>query len=388
MEDVATLEQSEVKVEKKKRFTALDVVRGLTMALMILANNPGSWGHMWPFMEHAAWIGFTLADAIFPSFMTCMGFAMVFSMKYVTKFDLTFLRKVVVRGLLLILVGYIISTLSGTFSKMSDGKNFVDAINETFYKFRFYGVFPRLGLTFLVSGTILVLTKKNLKWLIGISGAIFIGYLFLLGFGHGYEFSTSNIIHIVDYAIFPPNHLYPAVIDPEGLLSTIPCIGQVLMAYVIGKIFIDYKDRRKALLGLFATAGLLVIGGIFMSSFCPISKKVWSVSFVLITSGITFGLISIVAFFENMKHGEKVFYIWKVIGANSLAIYIFSTLLGIALNDIKINGNTIHGWIYNGFITMCGNNLPAASFVYGMMILIVSWLFGFLLYKKNIFIKI
>ena len=397
MENVIKVKQAQeqVKSTKKKRFEALDIVRGFTIAMMILANNPGSWGHMWPFLEHAPWIGFTMTDWIFPSFITCMGFAMVFSLKHVNKIDLLFLRKVVIRGLALILIGYVFSAASGTFSRMSDGKDFVTAINETFYNFRFYGVFVRLGLTFLLSGTIIVLTKKNLKLLIGITSCIIVGYLFLLGFGHGYEFSKSNVIYIVDNAIFSPNHLYAQTIgglrltmDPEGLISTIPCIGQALMSFIIGKIFIEYKGKNNPLLGLFVTASLLIICGLFMSTFCPISKKVWSISFVLITSGITFGLISIVSFFAPKKHSEKVFYPWKVLGVNSLGVYIISSIIGMILNDANVNNNSLHVWIYKGFSTMCGTNADAASFIYAMMILVVSWFIALFLYKKKIYIKL
>lgn len=129
MKKIAKREVHNVISAPKQRFVALDVVRGITMALMIIASNPGG-DYVWSFLEHVEWVGFTLADAIYPAFMTCMGFAMVFSLKHIEKFDWLFVRKVILRGLLLIIIGWVLEWLGGFIDKLYNGATFVQAATE------------------------------------------------------------------------------------------------------------------------------------------------------------------------------------------------------------------------------------------------------------------
>ena len=383
----------------KKRFIALDVVRGITIALMIIANNPGSWGHMWSFLEHPAWIGFTLADVIFPTFITCMGFAMVFSLKHVEKVDWLFVRKVILRGLILILIGWFFTGFSAFLDNASDGKDFIENIINVGENFRFTGVFFRLGLVSLLTSAIIVLTKKNLKIILAISGVIIFAYFFVLGYGHGYEFSNQNICYIVDRSIFSEAHIYHLRIDgvrigidPEGFLSSIPCIAQTLLAYSIGKIFIEKrnKDKANANLWLFAVASILIVVGLFCSLFSPIFKKVWSPSFVFLTTGIAMTTIAFFSFITIKKEHKKGLYIFNAIGSNALGIYLISSILALSLNHIPVNldGMNIHDAIYKGFSVMCCQNLETASFLYSVLLLLICGAIALLLYRKKIFIRL
>lgn len=397
----ATMRSTPVEVEQKiihKRFVPLDVIRGVAILLMLIAEFSGN-GNSWSFLNHAQWIGFTLVDLPFAVFVTCMGFAMVFSLKHIEKIDLTFVKKVVIRGVLLIAIGLLLNFFDKFFGNLFNQTP--DAFINAISNLRVYGPLQRLGFVFLCAAFIIALTKKDIRWILGIGGGILFVYLFILGFGHGYENSTDNIIHLFDSSIFPAANLYPVSrcpVDPEGGLSMLPAIGQVLIAYGIAKLFMEYKDRNKATLSLFACASLMIIVALLFSTFCPIIKRAWTTSYALLTTGIAFGLIALVSFFTLDKPHNKSLYVFKVLGANALSIYIFMYLVMFFFKHIPVGQGTdelghivnlnINYFMNNGLVAMCGGYEPLASFIHALIYAGVTWFVAWLLYRKNIIIKL
>lgn len=173
------------------------------------------------------------------------------------------------------------------------GKDFFQVLFD-FSNFRIMGVFTRIALSYLF-GALIVLFVHNKKVIVGIIASILIGYAFLLFFGHGYDMdANTNIIAIVDNNVLGTDHVYKMGIDsnteipfdPEGIVSTIPCIAQTLLGFLIGRIILDKKKNlSNKIIYMFVIGFSLLVVGFLTSTFIPCFKKVWSTSFVLITVG-------------------------------------------------------------------------------------------------------
>ena len=377
---------------KKQRFVALDVVRGLCILFVWINFNVGT--KTYPFLAHGDWADFRLIDWPFGGFILCMGFAMFFGLKHFDKIDGAFIKKLLIRSFALIGVGLCLYYTSGFLTYLNKGEG-AQSFVLAFKNLRLCGIFQRLGFVYLMAGLIVILAKKNVKLLSIISGSILFAYLFILGFGHGYEFSSSNVCYIVDNAIFTSGHLYSMTIngvtltlDPEGLLSCLPCIAQALFGFVVAKLYFSYKDKKGANLSLFALSAILIIAAILLSPFCPIIKKTWTTSYAILTSGITLMLISLVAFFTMNEPHDKTLFFFKVLGTKSLTNYVICALIAYMFKFIPINGQGINLWINQGFNSMCMGNEYVGSLIYTFMFVGVDFLVAWLFYKKKWFIRL
>lgn len=380
---------------KKTRFEPLDYLRGLIMAFVVITEHAGNSCTL-PWLSHSDWTGITFTDWLFPGLVCCMGIAMVFSLKRFSKINGAFIRKVFYRGILLIVVGITLNFFDGWFSRLYDGMG-SEAFMDALYNLRFYGILQRLGFVFIIGAFIIMLTKKNPKRILIIGFSIVLAYLFILGFGHGYEYSEDNIIYIVDNSIFPMNHLYKRKLfditlhlDPEGLVSMISAIAQVLLAYGIGKLFMENKDKdiNGATLVLFAYSSLIVIVGLFVSTFCPIIKRTWTSSYVLITTGITFIVLALFTFLATKKFHEKAFYVLKVLGVNALGIFVLSNFVNYIFKYIPVGEHFLKWYINEVLVWICAGDLSLASFLCSVLLLSLNWFIAWLLYRKNIIIKL
>ena len=238
---------------QRKRLLSLDILRGITVAGMIMVNNPGSWSHIYAPLRHAAWNGCTPTDLVFPFFVFCMGVAMYISH---SKSDFAFTwptaRKIIVRGLLIILIGWALSWYGMALRQFIKGADFVTAMwSYPIANLRYLGVFPRLGLVSLFGGLLLIVFKpKRILW---VSATLMLIYCILQSVTNSFELNAQNMESIVDLKLLGDNHIYHMRnaagerigFDPEGVLSTIPCIAHVL----IGTWILDHALSRKKILG-------------------------------------------------------------------------------------------------------------------------------------------
>ena len=234
---------------ENKRLLAVDILRGITIAGMLLVNNPGSWGHLYAPLKHAEWIGLTPTDLVFPFFVFVMGVAMYFSLrKYYFKPSRQLVFKIVRRTVVLFLIGWAVQW----FGMWLRGFYNPDAHfwTDMFGKLRILGVFQRLALVYFFGSIIAITFKQKLiPWLIAL---ILIVYAFILGFNDGYEFSLNNILSRIDIAWLGEEHMYHETafgerlaLDPEGILSTLPCIAHVLIGFMVGKCLTSIHDNRE-----------------------------------------------------------------------------------------------------------------------------------------------
>lgn len=226
-----------------QRFTALDVFRGMTIIFMIIVNSPGNYSTTYAPLLHANWHGFTLTDLVFPSFLFAVGNAMSFVMK---KWDnmkqSEVLWKILKRSLIIFLLGYLMYWYP--FFKVDDANNISSfPINET----RILGVLQRIALCYFFAALIIRYLRPKITLIIGVL-LLFVYWGLLYAFGDsGQELTlTGNAVLKFDLLLMGENHLYHGEgipFDPEGLLSTLPGIANVIAGYLIG-LYVQKKEQH------------------------------------------------------------------------------------------------------------------------------------------------
>ena len=214
-----------------KRLLSLDVLRGITVAGMILVNNTGKCGYNFAAFAHAKWDGFSPADLVFPMFMFLMGISTYISLCKYNFQCRPAIAKIIKRSLLLIFIGLVMEW----FITAIDSGNYFDLS-----QLRLMGVMQRLGICYGITALLAVTIPH--KRFMPLAIILLIVYFIFQLFGNGFEKSADNIVGIVDSAILGSNHMYlqgRQFVDPEGILSTIPAVSQVMIGFVCGKIIID-----------------------------------------------------------------------------------------------------------------------------------------------------
>lgn len=366
-------------VRPSARLLALDVLRGITIAGMILVNNPGSWSDTYAPLKHASWDGLTPTDLVFPFFMFIMGISTYISLrKFQFAFSPSAALKILRRTVVIFAIGLFITLFS-----MLCRTGTVD-----FSHLRILGVMQRLALCYGATAIIaLVVKHRYIPWLIA---AILVGYFLLLVAGNGFEDSNTSILAIADRAVLGEAHLYRANIDPEGLLSTLPSIAHVLIGFCVGGLLMG-ATLNSQLLRLFLVGTILTFAGFLLSYGCPINKKIWSPTFVLATCGLASSFLALLVWIIDVKGYKGWSRFFESFGVNPLFIYVMAGILSILLNSITIpyGGESIslHGLVYNHVLVPLLGSYPG-SLAYALLFVTLNWGIGYILYKKNIYIKI
>jgi predicted acyltransferase len=376
-----------------QRFVSLDVVRGITIAFMIMVNNNGGSGS-WRFMNHAEWNGLTPTDLVFPTFVFVVGISIVFAFqarlaKGATRAQLT--RHTVQRAVILILLGILVNSFP--FFAVAH--------------MRFYGVLQRIGVCYLVVGLFYLWDSRVWTKIAALVIALG-GYWILLRWvpvpgvglpGRDIPFMdmTQNLVSWIDRHVFP-HHLYlyapdHNVRDPEGLLSDLPAIGTALMGVLTGFWLRTSRSVPTKTLGLAAgSVASLVIGYLWSLSF-PLNKNMWTSSFVLVAGGYSLALLT-VAFFavEQMGWRNKWTWPWLVFGSNAIAAYMFSELLpGVIYNIPGPSGTGRHGNIVAWMVSHSYAHIPNrgwAAFAFSVSFTAICFIPVWILYRKKIFLKV
>jgi predicted acyltransferase len=366
--------------KQQQRVIALDAFRGLTVATMILVNNPGSWGHIYPPLEHASWNGCTPTDLVFPFFLFIVGVSMWFSFKrYDHKLSADSSKKILKRTALIFLVGLLLKAFP-----------FYNMHLETF---RIMGVLQRIALAFGVGAFILL--GINEKWHKYIGAFILLGYWFALTQWGGidpYNIAT-NLVRDIDIAIMGVNHLWSGdglPFDPEGLFSTFPAIVTVMLGYHTGKI-IERNKMEQALNILFVRGLLFILAGMIWNMAMPINKALWTSSYVLYAGGLAMCVLSVALWVIDVKGKKKYITPLLVYGSNALFAFVAAGVFVKTLTVIKIwdgeKSMSVTGWCYKYIYEPIGS-AEFSSFLYALTWVILLWLLSHILYKKKIFVKI
>lgn len=384
---------TETAKKPKQRMLALDILRGITIAGMILVNNPGSWSNMYAPLAHAPWHGLTPTDLIFPFFMFIMGISTFISLrKFEFRLSLPLFIKIIRRTVVIFAIGLAIAWFSKLCYGMAGGKSFLEAANS-FDTLRILGVMPRLALCYgFASLIVLALRCKHILWVVAI---LLIGYGVILLCGNGLVFSEDNIISIIDRAVLGVDHMYKDTVDgvrlaldPEGLLSTIPSIAHVLIGFWAGMKMMEVKDINMRVNRLFIIGAILMFIGFLFDYAIPINKKLWTPTFAIVTCGLASTLLALLIWIIDIKGYKKWCRFFEAFGINPLFMYVLGGVLGILFATIKIGGTSIKTFIYNDFLLSMLGDATLASCLYAIIFIVINWCIGYILYKNKIYIKI
>lgn len=368
------------------RNISLDVFRGMTVCFMIIVNTPGDWSFLYAPLEHASWHGFTPTDLVFPSFLFVVGNAMAFVFsKKETQNNSAFLYKIFKRSFLIFLIGYLLYWFP--FVEWNGDSLMMKPLSET----RIPGVLQRIALCyFFASLMIHFLSEKTV--LITSVLMLFLYWFLLVIFGDVSDpFSLmGNAVLKLDVFLFGESHLYHGegiAFDPEGLLSTIPSIVNVVAGYFAGNLIRKKGNSFETVSNLMVIGSVLIVSALFWHLAFPINKKLWTSSFVLLTVGIDLMLLSILIYFIELKQKKAFVYFFTVFGKNALIIYVISGLLISLFYIFPSKENSLHHFLfYDLFSTFL--NPYNASLSFAIFYTLICWLFGYVLDKRKIYIKL
>lgn len=380
--------QSPAALQGKERFLSLDVFRGITICLMIIVNSPGKGAALYPYLVHARWFGFTLADLVFPSFLFAVGNAMSFSIRQPELISSqTFLLRIFKRTALVFLIGYLMYWFPFA-AQQADGSWVAKPFSST----RVMGVLQRIALAYCCAALLVQYLSRNAVLWIS-AGILLLYWALLYLFGTPGEELTmgGNAITRLDVFLLGENHIYKKdaiPFDPEGILSTLPAIVNVLGGYIAG-IFIQQKGKTYECLTRLMIAGVIFISlALWWNLVFPISKKLWTSPFVLYTIGIDVLMLAVLIYFIEIQKQTAGVYFFNVFGKNSLFVYLLSELAYVVLVTIKLpSGQSVFEWISKAIFQQVAPG-PFGSLLTGIWFMLMCWLAGWWLDKRKIYIRI
>lgn len=356
---------------------------------MIIVNTPGSGATPFGPLLHAQWHGFTPTDLVFPSFLFAVGNAMSFSMeKFRTLGNAAFLGKVLKRTIVIFLLGYLMYWFP-FFSTGADGGLMMKPVAET----RVMGVLQRIALCYFFGS--LMIRYFSARVVIIYSILFLLGYwLLLLSFGDPSDpFSMlGNTGSYLDTYIFGEKHLYHGegvAFDPEGLLSTIPSIVNVVIGYYTGNFIRQKGKNYETISKLFLTGGLLILLALAWNTVFPINKKLWTSPFVLLTTGLDLAIIASLIYIVELRNWNKLNWtrFFTIFGKNPLFIYLLSEVLFIIFTMIMIGEKSLYDWL-NVVIFQAIAPGPVGSLLYAIAFMLLCWSAGWWLDRKKLYIRV
>ncbi|MHA4807770.1 acyltransferase family protein [Flavitalea flava] len=374
--------------QASSRSLALDIFRGMTVCFMIIVNTPGSELFTYSPLQHAHWNGCTPTDLVFPSFLFAVGNAMSFAMKkYEALGNSAVLQKIFKRTLLIYLIGYLLYWFP--FFQVENGHRGLSPIAHT----RILGVLQRIALCYCFASLLIHYCSRQTVLIL--SGVFLLGYwaaLLLFGVPGADPFSmTGNAGYRLDLWVLGPDHLYHGegvAFDPEGILSTLPAIVNVIAGYFAG-VFIQQKGKTyEGLAKLLLAGSLLMAIAVGWDLVFPINKKLWTSSYVLYTVGIDLIFLSMLIYIIEFRQKTRWTNFFLVFGKNPLFIYILSELLVVILFMIRINPNgSLFEWVNKNFYQAV---FPGAfgSLLFALSYMFLCWCVGKWLDSRKIYVRV
>ena len=357
------------------RYLALDAFRGITIALMILVNTPGSWSNVYSPLLHADWHGATPTDLIFPFFLFIIGSALYFSFaKSGYQYSHAAAGKIIKRSAVIFGLGLALNAYGH---------------NGGLDELRMMGVLQRLGIAYGVASLLILLL--SLRLLVISSGIILIGYWGILQLGNGDAYSlTDNVVRQVDLAVLGASHLWQGkglAFDPEGLLSTLPAVVNVLIGFLATQYLLNTSSKLESIKGLILMGGGLIGVSLAWDFVLPINKSLWTSSYVLFSSGAALVVLASFIWLVDIKAQLKLVDPLLVYGTNPMFIYVLSWLWATTYYLINVANDVV---LYDYLYLTIAQWMPAkmASLVFALLHVALFWLISNILYKRNIIIKV
>lgn len=369
-------------VEPKKRLLSLDVLRGLTVAGMILVNN--GYGQSFAPLGHSKWNGLTPCDLVFPFFLFMVGVSIYISLSRHAG-ESGMVRKIAKRTFILFGLGVFLHGWDGFVWNLS-GMGVWDALCHVTSHIRIWGVLQRIALSYCAAALFYHWLKG--KYLVHLIGVLLSLYGVILIAGNGYSMDQDeNWLWIVDHQLFG-DHLYAKAlsgrspVDPEGLVGVLAGIAHALLGVVCGKALLSGKDTVENVMKLLLIAVGISLAGWLISFGLPLNKRIWSPSYTLLTCGMAASLLGLFTYFIDMKGYTEWCQLFKWFGMNALGLYIISEMLPCL---IGVSG--LAEGIYCGWSSLLGPT-EWASLGYALTIDAFMAFVAWILYIKHIYIKL
>ena len=364
-----------------ERLASLDVFRGITIALMILVNNPGSWRYVYPSLQHAKWHGWTPTDLVFPFFLFIVGVSVSLSLTRRmerAESSISLYSKIFRRSLILFALGIALRLL----------------FRFDFSQLRIPGVLQRIAICYLVSA--LIFSNVGIKGRIAIIAFFLAGYYLVMklvpvpGYGAGVWDYEGNLCGYIDTQLLG-GHLYKPAFDPEGILSTFPAIATTLLGTLAGDWLRSSKNVFRKSGGLLAVGILLTVLGLLLHPLFPINKQLWTSTYVLLTAGLALIFLGVCLGLMDGLGKKKWAFPFLVLGTNAIFVYVASTVMVKLLIVIKVptgqGAVSLYSYIYDHLMVPLAGNLNG-SLLFPLLLLVFWVLVMIPLYRKKIYIKI
>ncbi|MFD3000149.1 acyltransferase family protein [Pontibacter toksunensis] len=376
-----------LKETARQRYLSLDVLRGMTIALMIVVNTPGSWQTIYAPFRHAAWHGFTVTDLVFPTFLFVVGNAMSFSMrKFEQQDDKVFLKKVFKRTVLIFLLGLLLNTFPFVTRNAAGELALID-----FSSIRIMGVLQRIALCYGIAALVVHYLK--------VKGAIFFSLVALLSYwAIMYFFGDQpdpyslegNAALKFDLLLLRAENLYKGYgipFDPEGLLSTLPAVVNVIAGFLAGLYIQRNGNNMGTVFKLALWAAAFIVVALVWDIFFPINKPIWTSSYVVYTVGLDLLILAVLMLVIEVAGYKGWTYFFEVFGRNPLFIYILSGVIIKLMSLTRVGGQSLNGWIYqNLYLTWLSDN--NASLLFAVSYMLLLWCIGYWMDKQKVYIKV
>lgn len=367
------------------RLMSLDVFRGLTIAAMIIVNNPGDWGHIYAPLEHAEWNGWTPTDLIFPFFVFILGVSLTLSKRSLQSVTGIFKRAAVIFLCGFLLAYYVRFDLS---------------------RVRIPGVLVRLALCSLFASLIYrevlkVAEEARLQVVLGIAAVLLLTYWALLTFvpvpgGVAGDLTPSgNLGAWIDRTVIGTAHLWSTskTWDPEGLLSTLPAIATALTGIAAGLVLNGPRSQVEKTAIFIGAGGVSVMAAVVWDQRFPINKNLWTSSYVLLTSGFASIALAVCYWMIDVQGRRRGLHPLVVMGMNPLALFVMSGFMVKTLLWIKVMGPagkpiSLYNWIYmHAFLPLGLWGPKNTSLLFALATLVVLYLPLEIMYRKRIFLR-
>jgi predicted acyltransferase len=362
------------------RLLSVDALRGLTVAAMVLVNNPGTWRAIYPPLRHAAWHGWTPTDVIFPFFVFIVGVAIPLALgpRLERAGRSAIVRKVLRRSIVIFGLGIILNGFP----------------SYAWATLRIPGVLQRIAVCYLMAAIIYLFTSTRVH--AGITAALLLGYWLVMtvvpvpGYGAGDLSPAGNLAAYIDRAVLGP-HIwqYAKVYDPEGILSTVPAVATALLGVLTGT-WLRGGRRADVVAGRLVIAG---IGGIAVGElwglWFPINKSLWTSSYVVFTAGLALIVLAASYWLVEVRAQRRWAIPFAVLGVNALVLFFLSTLTARLLSIIRVGeeGQSLQAVLFDHVFAPLASPVNA-SLAFAATYVVVWWAIMWMLYRWNIRLRV
>lgn len=361
----------------KQRLLSLDVLRGLTVAAMILVNNGWENEHYAP-LRHVKWNGLTVCDLVFPFFLFMVGVSIYISMSRHAG-EPGMVKKIMKRTFLLFIIGVALHAWDMLINGLGA---------DIPSKLRVWGVLQRIALSYCFASLFFNLFKGKYLWHAIITLLVIYGIILVVGNGYSQDME-KNWLSKVDRTLFG-NHIYSKVlkglspVDPEGLVGTIAGIAHALVGVVCGRAIMTAKENKEKIMQLLLIAASIGLVGYLLTFSFPLNKRIWSPSFTLVTCSMAASLLGIFLYIIDIKGNTRWCRIFQMFGMNALFLYIFSEMIPSVFWSLGITEG-----IHNFWTMIFGEaNIHVISLFCALTIVALVALLAWILDKKKIYIKL